>query len=261
MDVQVLVSTMYQNNFSIIEKMNIQSDAIVINQCNKNQYNELRYNGHLIRFLSFNERGVGLSRNNALMRADADICLFADDDVTYLDNYVELIRKSFERLPGADVIIFNVPSTNPNRIYEDITKVKKIRWFNCLKYGAVRMAIRTESIKRKNIYFSLLFGGGARYSAGEDSLFIFECIKRGLKVYGVPVKIGTVSQEDSTWFEGYTDKYFIDKGAFYASLSKRWANLFCLQFVIRHRKMFEKDKNWREALKLMLDGSGKFKSL
>ncbi|MED3652389.1 glycosyltransferase family A protein [Heyndrickxia sporothermodurans] len=254
MNLEVLVSTMHQSDYSILDRMNIHSDAIIINQCDENQYKELDYNGNSIRFLSFNERGVGLSRNNALMRATADICLFADDDVTYVDNYKEIICEAFKKLPDADIILFNVPSTNPNRPYPNITKQTRIKWFNCLKYGAVRMAIKTESIKRSNIYFSLLFGGGARYSSGEDSLFISECIKRGLKVYGLPIEIGKVSQESSSWFNGYTDKYFIDRGILYAFLSKRWSTLLCIQFIIRHRKKFEKSKSWKEALVLMLKG-------
>ena len=43
---------------------------------------------------------------NALMRADADICLFADDDMVYEDNYVEIIENAFRDNPYADVIVF-----------------------------------------------------------------------------------------------------------------------------------------------------------
>ena len=78
MRVQVLVATMHQTDYSLLEKMNIQTDAIVVNQCDENKIEEFEYNGHKIKWLSLKERGVGLSRNTALMRADADILLFAD---------------------------------------------------------------------------------------------------------------------------------------------------------------------------------------
>mgnify|MGYP001352875128 CR=1 FL=1 len=100
----------------------------------------------------------------------------------------------------------------------------------------------------------MLFGGGAKYSSGEDSLFLAECIRKGLKVYANPRVIGYVKQEESSWFQGYTDKYFIDKGVLYACLSNKWATFLCLQFVIRHRKMFKKEKSWKEAFSLMLKG-------
>ena len=34
MKFQVLISTMFQNDETILDKMNIQSDVVVINQCN-----------------------------------------------------------------------------------------------------------------------------------------------------------------------------------------------------------------------------------
>ena len=176
MNVQVLVSAMHQTDHSLLEKMNIQTDAIIINQCDKNEFEEFRYKGNLIRFLSFAERGVGLSRNNALMRATGDICLIADQDVTYVENYEEIIVKSFLETSKADIIIFNVPSKNPKRSSYMIPKKSRVGWINCLRYGvSFRIAARPEKLSEKNIFFSLLFGGGAKYSSGEDSLFIADC--------------------------------------------------------------------------------------
>lgn len=254
MDLQVLVSTMKQNDHSLLEKMNIQSDALIINQCDTNKYEEFLFRGHKIRFLSFAERGVGLSRNNALMRATSDICLLADDDVRYIDRYYEIILDAFKKNKGADVIVFNVPSTNNKREEYIIPKERRVRFYNCLRYGTFRIAVRKESIYKANIYFSLLYGGGAKYGSGEDSLFIMDCIKKGLKVYACPEKIGHVTHEESTWFQGYTDKFFLDKGALFFSLSKRWAILLCFQFSVRHRKMFQSSKTLGEGLKLMLKG-------
>lgn len=254
MSLQVLVSTMYQTDYSLLEKMNIQSDAIVVNQCDKNEFEKVEYNGHSIKFLSLNERGVGLSRNTALMRASADICVFADEDVRYVDGYKQIIINAFKENPNADIIMFNVPSRNIDRPTYLIKKRIKVKWYNCLKYGAVKIAVKTEKLKHANIYFSLLFGGGAKYGSGEDSLFAVECIKKGLQIYTDPTVIGYVSQDDSTWFEGYTDKYFVDKGALFACISRKWAKLLCFQFVLRHRKMFNKDKSIVEAFRLMIKG-------
>lgn len=253
--IEVLVSTMHQTDHHLIEKMNIQSDAIIINQCDRNKFEEFEYKGCSIRFLSFAERGIGLSRNNALMRATADIILFADDDVVYVKNYNQIIIEAFKNNPKADMIVFNVPSSNPDRPEYTIREDIRVKWFNCLRYGTFRIAVRVDKLKSKNIYFSLLFGGGARYSAGEDSLFISEFIKSGLKIYANPAVIGHVSHEDSTWFKGFTDKYFIDKGVFFYRLSKGWAKLLCLQFAIRHYRMYQNEKTIRESLKLMIKGT------
>ena len=126
MNLQVLVATMHQNDNSLLEKMNIRSDAIVANQCDRNEVKEFDYNGNMIKYLSFSERGVGLNRNNALMRATAEICLFGDDDVRYVDNYKDIIIEAFQKNPKADMIVFNVTSTNTKRRGYEIKKKKEL---------------------------------------------------------------------------------------------------------------------------------------
>jgi hypothetical protein len=75
MDIEVLVSTMHRSDTDLIKKMNLQTDAIIINQTDKVDYEEISHNNKKVRFFSFNERGVGLSRNSALMRSVGDICV------------------------------------------------------------------------------------------------------------------------------------------------------------------------------------------
>ena len=140
MKIQVLVATMYQKNHTLLKKMNIKSNAIIGNQCNCNGVEKFKYNEHDITYLNFNEKGVGLNRNNALMRATGDICLFADDDMIYKDNYVEIVEKAFNENPKADVLIFNLIEKNPRRYI--IKKKCKINYFNYMRYGTARIAVR-----------------------------------------------------------------------------------------------------------------------
>lgn len=257
MTIQVLVATMHQKDFSLIKKMNIQSNAIVSNQCNLNKIEEFNYNGHQIKYLSFMERGVGLNRNNALMRADSDISIIADDDLVYVDGYADTIRNCFEEHPDVDVIIFNLDESPTKRFI--IKKPFKVNRMNFMRFGAARIAFRTKSITKNGITFNLHFGGGAEYSAGEDTLFLNDCLKKKLKILALPVSIAYLSNSrESTWFEGYTNKYFIDKGAIFSYISKRWAWLLCLQFALRHKKLFEKEKGWIEAFVLMTKGVKEF---
>ena len=93
---QVLVVTMKQDTHKLLDKMNIKSAAVFGNQTNKMEEETFSYNGNKIEWYSWNEKGVGLNRNNLLMRSTADIVLFADDDVTYVDDYAEKIVKEFE---------------------------------------------------------------------------------------------------------------------------------------------------------------------
>lgn len=254
MTLQVLLSVMGQKDHSIIKKVGIQTDAIIINQDQEFKSETIRYKDNKIQFLTFNERGIGLSRNNALMRADADIVVFGDQDIEYVDQYESIIVSEFENNPKADMIVFNVPSKNPERLTYMIKRKSRVRLYNCSRYGAVKMAIRTDKVRQNNIYFSLMFGGGAKYSSGEDSLFIHDVIKSGLRVYACTNIIGYVAQDSSTWFSGYTDTYFKDKGVLFGYLSPRLSYLRGLAYVIRKYRTFKIDDSIQNTIRQVFSG-------
>lgn len=264
MRLQTLVSCVKQNMDTIAETMNLDSDAIVINQCDENAYTEYDYKGNLIRCYSFNERGVGLSRNNALLRADSDIVLFSDEDIRYNDGYAEIVLKEFEKHPGADMILFNFDVIEERATYHTNAEHKVTR-LNCGRYPTYSFAIRREKLHKANITFSLLFGGGAKYSNGEDSLFIRECISKGLKAIAVPVTLGKEEPRPSTWFHGYTEKFFYDRGVLYKPLYGPFAKILALRFLLKNKGQFFADKSqevtdWKQAYKLMKKGMKEFDS-
>ena len=249
MKLQVLVSTMHQTDHSLLEKMNIQSDAIVINQCGHDCIERFTFRGHDILWMSMNERGVGLSRNNALMRASGDILLFADDDVVYTDDYVEKIVMSFENHPKADLIVFNLKSQNPDRPEAIVENEYKLHWYNSLKFGAWQDAIR-----KANVFYSLLFGGGAKYQSGEDNLFIIQCLKKGISGLASKEIIGTVQQEESTWFKGFDEKYFFDKGVLMKQCFGPWAKLLLIALLAKSGRQTQ-ELGLRKALSLAFKGA------
>ena len=254
MQVENLISTMNQTTDSILDRMNIQSAAVVINQCDHFEWREYRKDGYPVRFFDCNERGVGLSRNNALMRAKGDICLFSDDDLTYFDGYALQIAKAFEDISDADAIVFNIHSKNNQKKRYQITKVRRVHWFNYMRYGAARLAVRRESVLKANISFSLLFGGGTRYSCGEDTIFLHDCLNAGLHIYAVPITLAEVDDSRSTWFRGYNKKYLHDRGALYACIYRHYALMHCLLFLLRHKVVWEATGNMLYALSEMRKG-------
>lgn len=255
MKVQVLVASMYQTDFSLPEKMNINSDAIIGNQCDRNEVCEYEWNGHIIKYLSFNERGVGLNRNNTLMRADADICLFADDDMVYDDGYVDTVIKAFEDNPKADVIVFNLREKNSAR--KMITKTSRVGYLNFLRYGTARVAFRLSSVKKHGIYFNQCFGGGTQYCHGEDNLFLSACLNKDLKIVAVPQYIATLTDErESSWNNGYDEKYLHDQGILYRTLSKKWWRLLCLQDALRRHGSY--NLSWYKTYRMMVDAVKEF---
>ncbi|MCR5754174.1 MAG: glycosyltransferase [Acetatifactor sp.] len=234
MKVEVLASVMNTSVEQIAKQMHLQSDAVIINQCDKLDYEEIKYQGNTVRFFSFPDRGIGKSRNEAILRADRDICLFSDEDIVYEDGYEQKIIDEFEKNPDADMILFNVEIEEARRTYF-ITERKRVHWYNCGRYGAVSFAVRRDKLLASGVTFSLLFGGGAKYSNGEDSLFLKEFMDKGYHVYTAPVKIGREVAEESSWFYGYNEKFFHDRGVLYYALYGKAASVMALRFLLAHR--------------------------
>lgn len=46
MRVQVLIATMNQTDYTLLDKINIQTSAIVCNQCDKNEMTEFMWGGY-----------------------------------------------------------------------------------------------------------------------------------------------------------------------------------------------------------------------
>lgn len=259
MSIETLIVTIDKDNENIIQKMNIQTDAVVGNQCTENSVWNFCENGNKIVFYNTADRGVGKNRNIVLKNAHADICVLADDDMTFLDGYPEIAQKAFSECVDGDILIFNLIEEEQRR-YVNCEK-KRIHKYNYAKYGAARMAIRRQSIIDAGICFNTKFGGGSEYCAGEDTIFLKDCLDKGLKVYAVPYALAQIDQKaESTWFKGYDEKYFIDRGALYAQLYPQLWVLFCLRFLIRYRKKYSDSMGIGKALNAMCFGAKKYKT-
>lgn len=250
MKLEVLLSVMNLNKKDL-DKMNITSKCTVINQCDKNYFE--KYKNYSI--YSYQERGASKSRNRGLENVTEDIIILCDDDVIYSDNYEQIILSEFERIKDADVITFNLNS--PNRKIKDNNKRKRLHIFNSLKYSSPRIAFKKSSIQNCKIKFNSYFGPGSIYSSGEDTLFLVDCLRKKLKIYSSPLNVGTVFHTDSTWFKGYNEKYFFDKGALFTAINKQLRWFLIIQFLLRH-KCFTKEIGFKNAYKLMIEGSNDY---
>lgn len=230
---EILCVTMRQNDFSKLDEMNIHSDVVFANQCDRTAYDEREFDGHTAKMISTQTRGVGINRNTALMYASAEICLFADDDVKYVDNVEQLVLGEFDAHPDADVFIFNLDTDDTSRPQKKYSQTKKCSRFCRMPWGGVRIAVRLSSLRKANVWFTTLFGGGCLFPSGEDSLWLTDARRKGLTFYVSKETIGTVSFENSTWFSGADERFYRGKGAFYAAAHPKafwlWMNYFVLR--------------------------------
>jgi len=260
MKVEVIVSTMHQTDFSLIKKMNIKTDALIINQCDEENKTKTRLDGKTIRMLSYNERGLARSRNKAIENSYGDICVIADDDLVYNDNYEELILDAYEKNPDASIIAFDVPSTNASRPTSTL-KEGDIDFLHTLKISSFQITFKRKDINEQNIRFNEFFGAGARYTCGEEHIFLAEALKKGLKVKYVNSEIAQVDHNESTWFNGFDEKLFRTKGALFYQMSPRLSYLLISQYAIRKLHLYSKQTNFYYAFRYMIAGMKEYKAI
>lgn len=256
MKLEVLISAVNCEPEKLIEKMGIEGNAVLINQCGKDAEEIIPGENGEIRVFSFAEKGVGRSRNRALERASGDIILFSDDDIEYISGYEKLVCDEFAAHPEADALFFNVNVCEARRTYFN-QDYKRVHIWNGGRYPAYSIAVRKKALDRAGVKYSVLFGGGAKYSCGEDSLFIRDCLKAGLKMYRTTVLIGREAEREggeSTWFKGYDEKFFFDRGVLYYFLYKGLASLMGFRFIYTKKNVMCRDISWKKAYSLLKSG-------
>lgn len=254
MTVDTLITTMNMLDASyLLKKMNIKENYIIGNQCDVNFVN-ISESGTVV---STDMRGVGQNRNNIVERSKADICVLADDDMRFCDNYKDIVVDCFKSNPEADVIIFNfLKKSNGRRVTKKKTRVNYLNYMN---YGAARIAFRRKNIQYHAISFNTMFGGGTPHCCGEDSLFLNSCLRAGLKIIAVPQALAELTEErDSTWFNGYNEKFFFDKGVFFRLAHPKVGRLLIVLLMLKH-KNFRKDITLFNCVKLAFSGFGYLK--
>ncbi len=256
---EVLCATMHQNDFSKIEQMNIRTDVVFANQAEGYSYREYAFEGHTAKMITTATRGVGKNRNTALLHASAEYCLLADDDVVYADDMPERVIAEFEAHPDADVMVFHLDSLSESRHLKKYPKTQKWPWYKGLAWGGVRIAFRLSSVRKANVWFTTLFGGGAKFSSGEDSLFLTELRRAGLTFYVSKETIGKVSFEKSSWFTGHNESFFYGKGAFYQAARRRTKYIWFFYMALKKRR--EKELSFAEKVRWMCRGAEGFRKL
>lgn len=260
MSFQILCATMNQCDFKKLVEMNIRSNVVFANQSNTNRVDETKFdNIHTAKMITTDTKGVGINRNICLMHANEEICLLADDDITYYDDIEDIILSEFNLYPDADVIIFGLNADNDE--YAERSYEKTIRYRKYMKkpWGACRIAFRLKSVRKANVWFTSLFGGGTIYSCGEDSMWLNDVIKKGLKIWVSNKCIGDLRTGESTWYTGKNEYYYYGKGAYYKACYPKIYVIWMFYFALRTHGMT--DLRFFERIEWMKNGVDGYKEL
>lgn len=250
-ELDILVATNDELFFSSLD-FDINANRIVCCQQPNESIETLRNEDKYLKKISTNTKGASINRNIGLLLSESDFCLLADDDVTYDSNVTKIVNEEFDKT-GADVLIFSydIDSINKKKYYD-------INLLNYTSFGSVRIAFKRNVIQKNEIFFSTLFGPGAKFSCGEDTIFLHDCLVHGLKIVKTPAVIAELTNErESTWFEGYNEKFFHDKGALFFRIHKYTFWFFAAFFSLKMRKSTE--MSFFEILKTMRSGKKTYK--
>lgn len=252
MTIQLLVSTMHQTDHSLLERMKISSDAVVINQCDREGRSSFEYNGYSILWIDTTERGLSKSRNMAIRNATADVCMVADDDMEYRENYADTVLSAFSRI-NSDIIGFKVCGIEEK--FKDYSeKEQKINYLKSMRMASVELAFKREVFIEKKVLFDELIGAGTEFMMGEENALLFCCLHKRISIYYVPEFIADLHVGNSTWFTERNERYFIGKGASFAAMKTPFTSLLIWQWAIRKRGLFKKNISVLGAIKLMQSG-------
>lgn len=248
--VEVLISAMNQENNNLFVTTGIQTNALLINQCGSNSESVEDNNGNKWRVICTDARGLSNSRNLALQNANGDFCLLCDDDERLYENYEEAILSAYKMYPEADIICFQVMLEGKK--YS--RKPSKIGYLKALKVSSVQISMKLSSIKNAGVSFDKNYGSGTKMGSGEENIFLYDCLKKRLNIYYVPICIGRVEKGNSNWFRGFTADYFYKRGAIIRRLMGEIGIVYCLYFVITKYWLYRKTVSFFVALKNILNG-------
>ncbi len=260
MKLQVLLSIMNKKDIKDhLKQMNIKKNYVVINQITKENIPLIKEESPFNKIISVKEKGLSKSRNLAIRNSEANLGLIADDDMCYVDDYESIITNAYLKYPMADIIAFEVEYEDKN-IKKKTLKEGRLNFMTSMKISSVQITMNLDSIKDKKITFDELFGAGSTYIMGEENIFLSDCLKKKLKIYYVPIKIGTLKlAHQSSWFKGYNKEYFYSKGAVFYRMAKKIHILLILQFAYRKKHLYKQETSFLSATKWMLSGAKQYR--
>lgn len=245
MTLEVLMSCMNQQDTNLAHKACLTGNVVIINQCDHVAYIETATQNGIIKMYSVKERGLTKSRNMAIETAQADVCLLCDDDEIFVPGYETAILAAYEETPQADVIIFKMINRPPS--FADRTM--QLRFPQTMKVSSWQISFRREKLLASGVRFDELLGAGTGNGAEEELKFLLDCERAGLTIYYVPTEIAAVAQEASTWFAGFNETFFENRGATTRYiLGPMLATLYAVYYVIRKRSLYRKSITPMHAL-------------
>lgn len=228
-------------------------DYLVINQGNHNIDIGLQERANIFHC---EDMGLSKSRNMALRKATADICLISDDDICFLDNAGKITLDAFVANPLADIVTFQTQTPQGHLFKKYHHKKRWHDWLSIMQVTSFEIAFRREKIIASGLQFDERFGLGTCYPTGEENIFLLDALSKGLKILYIPIPI-VIHPEENSGNNFNNINLTIGKGAMFYRMFGKKAYLLALLFAIK--KYARSKDNFFKFYSRMLQGIKKYK--
>jgi len=214
-----------------------------------------------VKVLNSTEVGLSKSRNLSIKNASKKICLIADDDVVYFENFVSDIIYAFNSLLNPVIVTFNHLRIGMDHPKNQSEIAYKHNQRSILEVCSIEIAFNRPEIKNNGIYFDENFGLGSYFQTAEEYLFLKNSLKKKLDVYYYPSVIVSHPLLSSGRQEGKDELIYARSALMYKTkgiyvyfwLSKYLFFLF--------KKGFIRKSDYVKKFKVGLSGIKKFNEL
>ena len=181
---EILISTKDRDNLDFLNNIFVNNNAhsnpiLIINQTQNLNFSCPHSDN--INLINVNEIGLSKSRNLAIENAKADICLLADDDIVYENNFCSIVLNAFNINPSADIITFKMSDLNGNS-FKDYPVVINHNKKSLSFVNSVVIAFRRNSIISNKVFFDENFGLGSTFQTADEYVFLRNAMSLNLNI-------------------------------------------------------------------------------
>ena len=231
LSLEILISTMKRSNLDFLKPMFPKDfgnyNILIINQTEKGQELTSKYDN--IRVVNSYEKGLSKSRNLALKNTKGDICLIADDDIKYVENFDNIIKNAFNTNKNFDVLTFMM-SDFEGKLAKKYNLPKQHNYKSLVKANSVTIAFKNHKVTEAKIKFDTNFGLGSTFQIAEEFIWLRSLYKANFKIGFIPKIIVQHPYESSGRFGG-DDRIIAARSALFYKYSKRLAHLKLIRYI------------------------------
>ncbi|MFC6243890.1 glycosyltransferase family 2 protein [Flavobacterium psychroterrae] len=262
-DFEILIATKNRCNLDFLLPMFPFEHFSIFNLVIINQSSDkiLISDFYTVKVINVAETGLSKSRNKAIENASKKICLIADDDVVFAENFQKIIIEAFQNIQDAAIITFNhkrIGDSQPQKKGNTSFKHDNKSIWNV---SSIEIAFKLDEIKKNSITFDEDFGLGSYFETAEEFLFLKEALNQNLKVYFSPEIIVSHPQFSSGKSAGSAVLIYGRAALFYklkGKLAPIWLSKYIF-FLIRNK--YIRLSEVRKKYNIGLSGIAKFKEL